>query len=221
MDNAKSFMNWGFNPKMMGEGKSSKPFLYVYGGGNDDGESYCGVSAKPTLKEALLLLWEMWDNQSYKLDEPDEYALLDEDENGNPIYTTLTLTDYNGDVNCYLNNVYYINGEKFYILKTGSDIYGPDTILIGELTELDEPTQEEIDDGSYAEERKARYESYIENNKRINDYIKAFEEIPNKNLMTNTYYQRPNQPFHYQFAFVEVQTAEEYQAFTRKILYQP
>ena len=119
-----------------------------------------------------------------------------------------------------MNNVYYINGEKFYILKTGFN-RPPDNILIGELTELDEPTQEEIDDGTYEKERKARYESYIETNKRINDYIKAFEEIPNKNLMTNNSYQRPTQPFHYQFAFVELQTAEEYQSSTRKILYQP
>ena len=220
MDNAKSFMNWGFNPKMMGEGKSSKPFLYVYGGGNDDGESYCGVSAKPTLKEALLLLWEMWDNQSYKLDEVEEYTLIDEDELGNPIYTTLTLTDYNGDVNCYLNNVYYIDREPFYIYK--SDLGAtPNKIYISNLTELDAPTQEEIDEGTYTEDRKARYESYIETNKIINDYFKAFEEIPNKNLMTTQPYQSPNQTFDYQFAFLEIQTAEEFQGFTRKILYQP
>jgi len=218
MDNAKSFMNWGFNPKMMGEGKSPKPFLYVYGGGNDDGESYCGVSAKPTLREALLLLWEIWDNQSYKLDEVEEWALLDEDEEGNPIYTTLTLTDYNGDVNCYLYNTYYIDGEQFYIYEEGAT---PTKIYISDLTELDAPTQEEIDEGTYADKRKARYESYIKNNKRINDYIKAFEEIPNKNLMTNNSYQRPTQPFHYQFAFLVVKTAEEYQGFTRTILYEP
>ena len=219
MDNAKSFMNWGFNPKMMGEGKSSKPFLYVYGGGNDDGESYCGVSAKPTLKEALLLLWEIWDDQSYKLDEVEEYTLLDEDEEGNPEYTELTLTDYNGEVSCFLNNVYYIDGEQFYIYEREGAT--PTQIYISNLTVLDAPTQEEIEAGTYAGERKARYESYIEKNKRINDYIKAFEEIPNKNLMTNSSYQRPNQPFHYQFAFVEVQMAQEYQSFTRKILYQP
>lgn len=220
MDNAKSFMNWGFNPKMMGEGKSSKPFLYVYGGGNDDGESYCGVSAKPNLKEALLLLWEVWDDQSYKLDEVEEYTLIDEDEEGNPEYTTLTLTDYNGDINFYLNNTYYIDGEQFYIYEYKGEAT-PTKIYISDLTELDAPTQEEIDAGTYREDRKARYESYIENNKRINEYIKAFEEIPNKNLMTNTSYQRPNQPFHYQFAFLEVQMAQDYQASSRKILYQP
>ena len=142
--------------------------------------------------------------------------MFDYAEEGNPEYTTLQFTDYNGDVNCYLNNLYYIDGEPFKIIENDGPI-----INIFNLTELDAPTQEEINEGTYEEERKARYESYIETNKRINDYIKAFEEIPNKNLMTNTYYQRPNQPFHYQFAFVEVQTAEEYQAFTRKILYQP
>ena len=217
MDNAKSFMNWGFNPNMMSEGKSSKPFLYVYGGGNDDGESYCGVSAKSTLKGALFLLWEIWDDQDYKLNEVEEYAYMDEDEEGNPEYTTLQFTDNNGEVNFFLNNVYYINGEQFYIINKNNLT----KIYISNLTELDAPTQEEIDMGTYGEEREVRYRSYIETDKRINEYIKAFEEIPNKDLMTNTSYQRPTQSFHYQFAFLEVQTAGDFMFSTRKILYQP
>lgn len=219
MDNAKSFMNWGFNPNILGKGKSSKPFLYVYGGGNDDGESYCGVSAQSNMQDALLLLWELWDDQEYKLDEVEEYALMDEDEEGNPEYTTLQLTDYNGEVNCYLNNFYYINGKRFYILKTGFN-RPPDTIYISELTELDAPTQEEIDSGTYADERRARYESYIKGNKIINDYIKAFEEIPNKSIMSNFAYTVTG-AFNTQFVFLEVQMAQDYKADKRKILYEP
>ena len=79
-----------------------------------------------------------------QIEEPQEWALLDEDEEGNPIYTTLTLTDYNGEVNCYLNNIYYIEGEEFYIYEPDAGAT-PTKIYISDLTELDAPTEEEID----------------------------------------------------------------------------
>lgn len=219
MDKSESFMNWGFNPTL---GGNPTPYYLVFGGAGEDMDAWCGMAKFSKLEDALIQLFDCWDDWTpWVFDDLGAYIQAGDEVN---------LRNDNGrTVEAYLNNLYFLRDKDHKPLFEStpqSFLINPkiekNKIKIRNLVELSplrdgEPPQE------YVGRVKKEYKDYIKNSPVIQDYRKNLDSLAKqKKRMCNTKWQvNMHNAYHNNFIICEMKHWIETSGNTWKLVFSP
>ena len=219
MDKSESFMNWGFNPN---SGNNPTPYYLVFGGAGEDMDAWCGMVKFSKLEDALIQLFDSWDDWTpWVFDDLEEYI---QDGVG------VNLRNDDGrTVEAYLNNVYFLKNEKHLPLHHPEPqlfLINPrlnkNKIEIRNLVELSPLRQNETAQ-EYIYRVKKEYIDYIKNSPVIQDYIENLDSLAKqRKKMCNTKWQvNMNNVYHDNFTICELKHWLETSGNCWKIVFSP